>query len=192
MRLQAALRYAFFGLLGIYPFIVYFGIRVLPASFFGLLLGALVLGRFAYVKRGERLIAVPVLSLLLAYAVAAAMIGREQALLYYPVLVNLVLSVVFAASLATSEPLLLRLVRARGIRISDQGPRYLTRLTAVWAGFFVVNGLVALWTTTASIEAWALYNGLISYFLIALLLGVEWLYRGRHQKRLRVDGSRAR
>ena len=58
--------------------------------------------------------------------------------------------VLFVASLRSGEPLLLRIVRARGIPISAHGPRYLTRLTAVWAAFFVVNGLVALWTTTTS------------------------------------------
>ena len=181
------LRAAFVGVLALYPFLVYFGIRVLPASFFGLLLAALVLLRFGVVRGDERAIALPMMLLLLAYAIAAAIVGRTQVLLYYPVLVNGLLCVVFALSLRKGEALLLRLVRARGIPMSEHGPGYLTRLTAVWSGFFAVNGLVALWTTTASLEVWTLYNGLISYLLVATLMLSEWLFRRHYKRRLGIS-----
>jgi uncharacterized membrane protein len=45
-----------------------------------------------------------------------------------------------------------------------------------------VNALIALWTTTASLEVWTLYNGLIAYVLVALLISAEWLYRGHYKK----------
>ena len=181
------LRGAFVGLLALYPFIVYFGIRVLPASFFGLLLAALVVLRFSVVRSDERAMALPVMLLLLAYAIAASVVGRTQALLYYPVLVNGLLCAIFARSLHKGEPLLLRLVRARGMPMSEHAPGYLTRLTAVWAGFFAANGLVALWTTTAPLEVWTLYNGLISYLLVALLMLGEWLFRRHYKRRLGIS-----
>jgi uncharacterized membrane protein len=183
------LRVAFVGVLALYPLIVYYGIRVLPAGFFGLLLAVFVLLRFAIVRKEERAMALPVTLLLLAYAIVAAIVGRTQALLYYPVLVNVLLLAVFASSLRGGEPLLLRVVRARGIKMSEHGPGYLTVLTGVWAGFFAVNGLVALWTTTASLEVWTIYNGLVSYVLVALLLVGEWLYRQRYKKRLGVSDN---
>ncbi len=104
-------------------------------------------------------------------------------LLYYPVLVNSILLVLFAGSLCTKEPLLIRVVRARGVPVAENATGYLTRLTAVWASFFLVNGLIAVWTTTASIEIWTIYNGMISYLIVAVLASGEWIYRGYYKKR---------
>ena len=187
MKPAIILRAAFVGLLALYPFIIYFGIRVLPAGFFGLLLAVLVVLRFSVVGKDERAMALPLMLLLLAYAIVAAIVGRTQALLYYPVLVNGLLCTVFALSLRKGEALLLRLMRARGVPMSEYGPGYLTRLTAVWAGFFGANSLVALWTTTASLEVWTLYNGLISYLLVAVLMLSEWLFRRRYKRRLGIS-----
>jgi uncharacterized membrane protein len=164
-------------LLGLYPIIVYFGIGILPASFFGLLLVAGIAARLAIIRNDNRALVLPALGILLVYAVVAAVLAREQALLYYPVILNLTLCVVFVTSLTRKEPLLLRIVQSRGVVLSEHGPRYLTCLTGVWAGFFAANALIAFWTTTASLETWALYNGFISYLLIAALLGLERLYR---------------
>ena len=186
MRSSIVWRIGFFALLALYPFVVYFGISVLPPGFFGILLAVIVAARFAVLKREDRALALPVLALLLVYGVVAAILGRTQALLYYPVLVNLALCIVFIASVVNGNPLLLRLVRARGIPMSRFGPRYLTVLTVVWSGFFAANGLVALWTTTASMETWTLYNGLISYLLVGLLLGAEWAFRRQYKRRLGV------
>lgn len=187
MRSSIVWRVGFFALLALYPFIVYFGIRMLPPSFFGILLAVIVAARFAVLKREDRTLALPVLALLLVYAVAAASLGSAEALLYYPVLVNLMLCILFVASVVNGDPLLLRLVRARGIPMSRFGPRYLTVLTAIWGGFFAINCLVALWTTTASMEAWALYNGLISYLVVGLFLGAEWIFRRHYKRRLGVS-----
>jgi uncharacterized membrane protein len=42
----------------------------------------------------------------------------------------------------------------------------------------VANGLLALGLALwASVEAWALYTGLIAYVLMGTLFGGEWLYR---------------
>ena len=71
--------------------------------------------------------------------------------------------------------------------MSEHATGYLTRLTAIWAGFFAANGLVALWTTTASLEVWTLYNGLISYLLVATLMLSEWLFRRHYKRRLGIS-----
>jgi len=78
----------------------------------------------------------------------------------------------------------LRFVRARNYEISDHAPRYLFWLTMVWAVFFVFNGLVSLWTSTLSMQSWTLYNGLISYFLVAILGVGEWVFRRYYKKRV--------
>jgi len=66
------------------------------------------------------------------------------------------------------------------------GVIYTRRLTKVWIAFFIANGLVALWTALyATLKTWTLYNGLISYILIAVLFVGEWpvrrIIKARHQ-----------
>jgi uncharacterized membrane protein len=186
---SSAVRLAGILLLGLYPIIVYFGIGVLPASFFGLLLAAGIAARLAFVRNDNRALVLPALGILLVYAAVATALAREQALLYYPVILNLILCVVFTISLRKGEPLLLRFVLSRGVVLSEYGPRYLTCLTAVWAGFFAANALIAAWTTTASLETWALYNGFIAYLLIGALLGFERLYRSAFLRRRRAGSK---
>ena len=171
----------------VYPFIVYFGIQHLPPSFFGLLLVALLAMRFGVLLPSERLVLLPVLLGFLVYAVTTVVLDSASMLLFYPALVNFVLCIVFANSLRHEESFLLRIVRARGVAISDYTPRYLYRLTALWACFFVLNGLVSIWTGTLSMEAWTLYNGLISYFIVAILFGGEMLFRRYYKRRKSLE-----
>ena len=180
-------RVVFVGLIALYPFVIYFGIRILPATFFALLLAVVVALRAAVIRPEERAMVLPLTLLLLAYAAGAAIVGRTQALLYYPVLVNAILCGTFAWSLRTGDPLLLRIVRARGIPMSRHGPPYLRRLTSVWAVFFAMNALVALWTTTTTLKTWTLYNGLISYVLVGTLMLCEWLYRIHYKRKHDAD-----
>ena len=184
---QAIGRAVFVGLLALYPFIVYFGIHYLPASFFAVLLGVIVGLRMLAIRPEERMMVLPVMALLLVYAVGATIVGRTQALLYYPVLINTLLCVLFALSLFRGDPLLLRVVRARGIPMSEHGPPYMARLTAIWAVFFAANAMIAFWTTTQSLKVWTLYNGLISYLLVGALILCELPVRKYYQHKHRVS-----
>jgi len=169
-----------------YPFLVYFGLSVFPPSFFGLVLVVVLALRFGLLLPAERTTVLPVLVFFLAYAIAAVVLDSARLLLFYPALVNFTLCLVFALSLRSGEPLLLRFVRARGVAISEHTPRYLYWLTLLWSAFFVVNGLVSIWTSTLSMQAWTLYNGLISYFIVAILVAGEWLFRRYYKKRVGV------
>jgi len=189
VKQSAFLRIAFVILLAAYPFIIYVGIQVLPASFFGILLAVVLLLRFGIIPPGERATALPAIGILLVYAVTAAIVGSTQLLLYYPVLVSLLLFVLFAGSLRHEEPFLLRIVRASGMPISDHGPKYLARLTAVWSAFFLINGAIAFWTTTQTVEIWTLYNGLVSYLFAATLMLCEWVFRRHYKRRMGVSSD---
>lgn len=170
-----------------YPFIILLGLQHLPPSFFGIVLLVILGLRFGVLMPEERPVLIPVLLIYAGYAVTATLSGSETMLLYYPVVVSFTLCGVFLNSLRQGDPLLLRIVRARGWPIDKHAPRYLYRLTAIWAGFFVVNGLVSIWTTTLTLEVWTLYNGFLSYCLIALLYGVEYVYRGYYRRRKRME-----
>lgn len=166
-----------------YPFIVYVGIQTVPPSFIGIFLMLLLAMRFGVLRAEERRMHLPILALFLLYALLATLLRSEKFLLFYPVMVNLVMFFTFVISLRQEESVLLRLVRARGVKMSVYGPGYLNRLTAIWAGFFLLNAAVASWTITQSLATWTLYNGLIAYLLVGLLMAVEWLFRIQYKKR---------
>lgn len=185
---QAGLVKAFFVIsIALYPIIVYFGLAHFPPGFIALMLLVLVAFRFGVLLPDERPALLPIIVVFAAYAIAASLLGSATMLLYYPALVNGCLCAVFLNSLRQGDPLLLRIIRARGWPISEHGPLYLRRLTAVWAGFFVLNGAVSLWTISQSIETWTLYNGFLSYLLVAVLVLGEWLFRRRFKRRMGVD-----
>jgi len=184
---KPTVRILFLIAVAIYPFIVYFGIQYFPPSFFAIALAILLAARFGVLVPEERTVLLPCLVIFLGYAISAALFKSTQMLLFYPALVNVCLCIVFANSLRHKEPILLRMVRGRGMHISEHGPNYLFWLTALWSGFFAINAAIALWTTTQSMQAWTLYNGLIAYIVVAVLIGIEWLFRGYYKRRMGVD-----
>ncbi len=96
----------------------------------------------------------------------------------YPVVVNLVMLIVFGASLRHPPSAIERLARLHDPALDAHGVAYTRRVTQVWCGFFGLNGLIALGTAFwASDRIWALYNGLISYACIGTLMAVEYLVR---------------
>jgi len=183
MNASGPVRAVFFVFLSLYPFIVYFGLRHLPVSFFALVLLAVLMLRFGLIRPDERRVMLPLLAGLAAFAAAAALTGSQALLLAYPVLMNLGLCALFAFSLRSEEPLLLRVARSRNMEITDHARPYLRRLTALWAVFFALNAAVAYGTTHLSIGVWAVYNGFVSYIIIGLLLVGEVLFRRRYKRR---------
>ncbi|MFY3265494.1 hypothetical protein ACOTE4_24645 [Achromobacter xylosoxidans] len=58
------------------------------------------------------------------------------------------------------------------------GVRYTRAVTRVWCGFFAINGTVAaMLAAWGPWSWWTAYNGAISYVLMGLLMGAEWLLR---------------
>jgi uncharacterized membrane protein len=123
---------------------------------------------------------------LVAVALYALLAGRAEGLRYYPVVVNALLLSAFAGSLWRGMPVIERMARLTEPDLSPQAVSYTRRVTGVWCLFFLFNGLVALFTAIwGSFELWTLYNGFLSYILMAALFGAEWLVRrrvrGRHE-----------
>lgn len=172
--------------LALYPPLVFFGLRHLPPGAIGVLLIVLLAFRFGVLSPEEKPVLIPMLLIFLTYAALAVATGSERLLLGYPALVNYSLAVIFANSLRQPEPVLLRLVKARKVRISSYAPRYLFWLTAIWAVFFVTNGSIAVWTTTRPIEIWTLYNGLIAYVAAGMVMVGEYLFRIYYKKRKNI------
>ena len=189
MNRSSVIRVLFVASIAVYPFIILAGLEYFPPSFFALALLVLLGFRYGVLLPEERPVLLPVLLIFVTYAVIAAATGSARMLLFYPALVNVTLCGIFLNSLRQGDPLLLRILRARNWPLSEHAPTYLYRLTAVWAGFFVFNAAISIWTTTLDLKIWTLYNGFLSYCLVALFVGVEYLYRRHYKRRMGVDNG---
>lgn len=108
--------------------------------------------------------------------------AKYQLLLYYPVAVNLVFFIVFCHSLTQPETIIEKFAKIRHPDLSLKAIQYTRKVTLCWCIFFILNGSIALLTCLLNnISWWTLYNGLISYILIAILMGGEWLIRQKVQ-----------
>ena len=174
-----------------YPVVVYLALGHVSPRWIALLLVVLALAR-AWVTRESFWLGAAALATLLA---AASFLGDFWGpLKLYPALVNGVMFGLFAMSLWRGPSVVERLARLREPDFPPAAVAYTRRVTQVWCGFFVVNGLVAvataLWASTA---VWTLYNGLLSYVAMGALMGGEWLVRQRVRARIAAqDAARER
>lgn len=105
---------------------------------------------------------------------------------FYPALVSGMLLVIFSSSLLSGPSMIERLARLQHPDLPPEGIIYTRRVTQVWCVFFIVNGVVSLATALcSSFEVWSLYNGLIAYLLMGILLGGEYVLRIKTQKHVR-------
>src|SRR5262245_20725860 len=160
-----------------YPLLVYAGLGTLPAAAIGAALLAALAVRFALAPAGPFAAALAIgagaFGLLLVAAPAIAVRA-------WPVLISAALAAVFAWTLRCPPSAIERVARLAEPNLPQAGVAYTRKATAVWLGFFVANALVAAWTPLfASLDAWTLYNGLISYLIIGLIFAVEWIVRRR-------------
>ena len=71
-----------------------------------------------------------------------------------------------------------RFARMQHPDLTDAEAAWCRLWTWLWCGFFAVNaliaGVLALWAT---LEVWAIYNGLVFYAWMGLMFGVEFVIR---------------
>lgn len=102
----------------------------------------------------------------------------EHALLYYPVWMNAGMLLLFAASLWFPPTVIERLARLMEGELDHHAIAYTRKVTQVWCVFFLINGAIAFATAwLGDWDIWAMYNGLISYILMGLLMFIEWQVR---------------
>jgi uncharacterized membrane protein len=168
-----------------YPLLIYLLIdRTAPALLVGML-GALAIARLLLIPRLTLIFLAAGLLAILGFC-ALAYAGRDFELLkLYPVIINLGLAAFAVYTLIHPPSAIERIARRMGFAIDSNRAVYTRGLTKVWIGFFCFNGGMAAYTTfAASTGLWALYNGLLSYILIAILFGAEYLYRGWYARHI--------
>ena len=167
-------RILFAVLVALYPLAVYAGLRAGEIQWAAFTLAAAACLQAASFRR-----LVNVCCAAAAAGLAAVAFMTETALpvKFYPVAVNAAWFFFFALSL-TGESVVEKLARLKEPELPAAGRRYCRKVTIVWCGFFILNGLLALDSALNRSDAWwALYNGLIAYLLIGLLFTGEWLIR---------------
>ncbi|MFC1518480.1 hypothetical protein ACFL6Z_02040 [Pseudomonadota bacterium] len=160
-----------------YPLAVYFGLQFLPPGSIALLLCIILIARLVLNKQQLASMALPLI-VGIGLTATSFIAKRNDWLLYYPVVINLTMLGLFSYSLKKGPSMIERLARLKEPDLPDAAIGYLNKVTLLWCGLFVLNGSVALYTARFStLELWTLYNGLIAYLLMGILLGGEWLYR---------------
>jgi uncharacterized membrane protein len=193
-KVTAGVSLAAGAVLALYPLVMYFGQSRLGAAWMGLILILICGLRLAVVRCGtnSRLAGafgtpqLLVIGGVIVLALVSMWRGSHDAMLYYPVLMNAGMLLLFGSSLAFPPTIVERIARLRHPDLPDEAVPYLRRVTLAWCVFFIGNGAVALYTATlTSFETWALYNGLIAYLLIGAMFAGELLTRMRAMRSLR-------
>tara|TARA_Y100001963_G_C6727294_1_gene422114 strand:+ start:39 stop:596 length:558 start_codon:yes stop_codon:yes gene_type:complete len=177
MRLRTALDISLKCALVLYPLYVWWAIHHWhPAA---ALLPVAAVALIKSCSRGAGVASRSFFLLTCAFLLAAMWLGRaEHALLYYPVWMNAGMLLLFAASLWFPPTVIERLARLMEGDLDQHAVAYTRKVTQVWCLFFLFNGAVAFATAWwGDWDIWVLYNGLISYILMGLLMFIEWQVR---------------
>jgi uncharacterized membrane protein len=161
-----------------YPFLVWFFLDSFEPRYFTLMLAGLILLRFL-IQKSDRIWNL-LFILCTLFLLIVSIINESGWLLAYPVFVSLLFFGVFAASLVFPPPIIERLARLEDPNLPVKGVIYTRKVTQVWCGFFLLNALISLYTIWhGELWLWSLYNGLVFYLLMGLLMLAEMAVRSR-------------
>ena len=167
----------------IYPFAVYRHIEdVSPRWFAGVFLVTFLL-RFFFIGKSKRSTDWVMLAVVCVFCAIVMILESEQLLKFYPVLMNVGIGLLFIVSLADEQSLIERFANISG-KTPPEAKGYLRTLTLLWGILLLFNGAVSAYTAWyTGLSIWALYNGFLSYLLIASFAAAEWVYRGYYKKK---------
>lgn len=161
-----------------YPFLVYFGLRFISPIWMVAGLLVLLAFRFLFDRGGTRQRLMPVFAVAGVGVLALVVLSPLAGLKAYPILVSLGFAGLFAASLIRPPTIIERIARLREPDLPPSAIPYLRNVTLAWIAFFLLNATLSAATAfSGSMEAWTLYNGLISYFLIGAMFAAEFTIR---------------
>ncbi len=167
----------------LYPVAVWVGLSYLGTRAVSFIVLALLVPTLALrLRKADRatfwtVVRVPIAILVLVVLGAAT--DDPRFVLAMPVLVNVVLLFTFGETLRDGQmPIIERFARMQEKELSSGKQAHCRRWTALWCGFFVVNGGTALALGLfAPLSWWATYSGGIAYALMGLMFAVEYVSR---------------
>lgn len=104
-------------------------------------------------------------------------IKRIVVLKFYPPICNFFIFLVFFSSLFSKETIIEKFARLSSSVMKDSTLRYAKKVNYVWCVFTFLNFLISIWTIFLSDNIWMIYNGCVSYLLVGLVFGVEYIVR---------------
>jgi uncharacterized membrane protein len=168
-----------------YPFLVYFGLQILPAGFIAIGLFVLLALRLTFSRKPDSRNTLPYLIAALVLLILAArspMVGLKA----YPVLLSLALGAGFAYSLIRPPTVIEQIARIRHPDLPLSVNSYLHKVTIAWLMFFLINAALSAATAmSGSLKLWTLYNGFISYIAMGVMFAGEFLIRQVVHQRIR-------
>lgn len=136
----------------------------------------------------KQLLLKALIALVLVGVAIAILKGHVVPFLYYPVVASLAVASCFIFSYWSSSSLIEKIARRFEPGLPIEALPYCRKVNHVWSIFILTNALIAIYlATTDRLQAWALYNGAISYALTFLLFSFELLVRRKVKKRIRLQ-----
>lgn len=169
-----------------YPLLVYFGLSNFGFKKLFFVIAAIALLKLSFSKGNKKLELFQKMgpALLLVLSLVAWVGQNEKLFLYYPLAINLGLLLLFSSSLFREKNIVELLARLKEPELPESGVRYTKKVCILWCGYFLVNSLVVFYTIHfTDLETWTLYNGFISYIVIAVIAGLEFLVRQKVKQR---------
>ncbi len=165
-----------------YPFAVYFGLNYFSPRYIAITIAFIFFLRFIVLKPAKSSFFKVLLILTTFVGVSISLIGAISnnilIIKLYPVMISLLMFTVFLYSIFQPPTIIERLARLKTPKLSPTVIHYTKKVTIAWSLFFIVNGLIALWTTFfAATQTWAFYNGFLSYILIGIMFTTEFIIR---------------
>jgi len=109
----------------------------------------------------------------------------------YPLAVCATFLFVFGTSLLSPPNIVFRFATLQdksilGSPFRGRVEAYCKKVTLVWCAFFILNGAAAAWTVFCADErVWAFYNGGVSYIIMGIIFGIEFIIRSFVNKKMK-------
>lgn len=159
----------------IYPLIWYFGQQYIGVTPIAVLMAVIWLVRACLARTGYHR---KISSVVMVIFLCLAFIRSATAMYWYPVMVSMMMLLIFAGSLFSSQSLIERLARFKMPDLPPSGVRYTRKVTQIWVMFFIMNILITtVLIVTEQWQAWTVYTGIVAYVLMGVLFVGEFLYR---------------
>lgn len=157
----------------LYPFVVFLALKKHVAMRFLVLLLVVAAG-ISFVRNKN----IWIFACILLFGAGLIVFNDNIFLKLYPVLMNISVCLMFALSLR-NIPLIEKIAKKMGYDLDINQKEYARRTTIAWAIFMFCLTVISFVTVFLSDEIWVMFNGLISYILIAIMMSVEFLIRKR-------------
>jgi uncharacterized membrane protein len=160
-----------------YPYLIYIGIEsgrvwIAPAIFAALFLRQSFLAKNTQTKVFKACLAIVL--------ILGAYYLQTLTAKVLPVLIQLMLMYFFGRTLFenTGPPFVESFVRLQFPEFPSAIGQYCRQLTLVWTVFFAINAIIIIVLALWGAEFWwSLYNGVLIYLLMGLLVIAEYIYR---------------